>query len=1156
MEHSRVSDDPISVLYVDDEPSLLELGKMYLERADGISVTTAGTPEEAIPMIKDGGFDAIVSDYQMPGMDGIAFLKYIRRTHDEMPFLLYTGKGREDIVIEALNNGADYYVEKVKDPELQFTDLVHKIRLAVSRDRTEQVLRDTYDKLHSSTEQLALYSEELNIREERIIEIEEALLESEQLYETIFANTGSATAIIDEDMTIALANDAFADLAGYSRREIEGRIKWQQFVHPDDRERLERYHWARRCRPGSAPQHYEFRFVDRSGTERVIYMTIGLIPGTYRSVASHTDITELREARDRLSLFGNILDESQNEIYLFRADTLRFVQANRGGQENLGYTMDELLNLTPVDLKPEYTEASFREMIAPLLSGEAEIIRFTTIHRRKDGSEYPVEVHLHLSQVVTPPVFVGIIFDITERLRAEEENRILRHMVDHASCAITIHDFEGRFIYANERTLAMHGYTRDEFMALPLRDLDVPASAAQIEDRFREVREEGEAIFEAEHYRKDGTTLPVLVHLTVAEWGERTVLLSIAEDITGWRVIETALRESRNQLSFALEAANEGLWDWNIPKNEAYFSPRYLQMLGYTAEAFAQTYEAWWEYVHPDDRADLESSIREAVATRGDFHREFRMRRTDGSYLWILARGRVMETDDAGHPVRMVGTHTDISVRKRVEEALRESRDQLEYALDAANECLWEWNMVTGAAAMTRQYPRMLGYAPGEFPDTHAAWWEYMHPDDREGVQAAIDKAVAAKSAYSHEFRMRKKDGSYLWVLARGRVTEWDDAGRPVRMSGTHIDISDRKEIEEALLESRKQLEFAFDAANEGLWDLNLVSHAAFVSTPYVRMLGYAPGEFPTDYTVWGRFVHPKDRMGLESAVCEAIATQEPLSEEFRMQKKDGSYLWVLARGRVMEWDDEGRPIRMVGTNTDISVRKQAEEALRLANRKLHLLSGITRHDILNQAMALNGYLLLALEQNTDRVLNEYLQKMQRAAVSVERTIAFTREYEQLGQNDPKWISLRQAAGDVRYCTDLAVTFSCEGIAVFADPLLEKVFFNLMDNVLRHGQNATAVSISCVSGEDGGLTIVWEDNGEGVADGDKERIFDRKYGKNTGMGLFLAREILSITGIAIRESGNEGEGARFELAVPPGAWKRMDTNEHPPDVALNSAEKR
>ncbi|WAI02445.1 hybrid sensor histidine kinase/response regulator [Methanogenium organophilum] len=887
MKSMQETDGPILVLYVDDEPALLEIGKIYLERADGIHVTTVDNPEDAIRLLVRDKFDAIVSDYQMPGMDGIAFLKYIRRTYGDLPFLLFTGKGREEIVIEALNNGADYYVEKAGLPEPQFADLVHKIRRAVSRCRTDQILRNTYNELRCSSEQLAIYSEELNIREEKIVEMEQALRESEQIYKAIFANTGSATAILEEDMTISLVNAAFAKLAGFSREEIEGCIKWSRFVHPDDRARLEEYHRARRRVSEHVPEHYEFRFLDRFGSERLIYMTIGLIPGTLRSVASHTDITELKEIRSRLSLFGNILDDSLNEIYIFDTTTLRFVHVNRGGRENLGYSMDELRSLTPVDLKPECTDVSFRELVAPLLSGEKDIVCFTTMHRRKDGTEYPIEAHVHLSHVVSPPVFVAVIIDITSRREAEEENQILRRMVDSAPSAITVHDYEGRFIYVNARTLAMHGYMRDEFMALTLDDLDVPASRAWIDTHFQEVRTAGETVFETEHYRKDGSILPLFVHLSVTQWGERTVLLSIAEDITEWRVIEHALRESRKQLSLALDAANDGLWDWNVSDGTAYFSPQYLRMLGYEPEEFATTYDVWWEFVHPDDRDGAESAIREALATQTDYYKEFRMR------------------------------------------------------------------------------------------------------------------------------------------------------------------------------------------------------------------------------------------------------------------KKDGSYLWILARGRVMEMDDMGQPLRMVGTHVDISERKQVEEALRLANRKLQLLSGITRHDILNQAMALDGYLTLAEEMDPAPPLGECLQKMHRAAHSIERTIAFTREYEQLGRNEPNWISLRDAAADLLNCRELSVSFSCDGVAVFADPLLNKVFFNLMDNILRHGKHASAVTVICSLTETGGLAVILEDNGAGVPADLKEKIFEHKFGSNTGMGLFLVREILAITGITIYECGTEGEGARFELVVPPSGWRVVKNAAHP-----------
>ncbi|MDE4908378.1 PAS domain S-box protein [Methanogenium marinum] len=881
MEMSQVSDDPISVLYVDDEPALLEIGKIYLERAEGIRVTTTETPEEAIRLLVRGEFDAIVSDYQMPGMDGILFLKYIRRTYGDLPFLLFTGKGREEIVIEALNNGADYYVEKAGVPEPQFADLVHKIRLAVSRCRTEQVLRSTYNKLQSSSEQLAVYSEELNIREEELYAMKEALRESEQMYEGIFAYTGSATAILEEDMTISLANPAFADISGYSQEEIEGRMKWSSFVHPDDLSRLQEYHRSRRCSPGSAPENYEFKFVDCLGNVRTIYMTIGLIPGTSRSVASHIDITELKEMRDRLTLIGNILDDSLNEIYFFDSNTLRFTQANRGARENLGYSTEELMALTPVDLKPECTDESFRKVIAPLLLGEKDIVSFTTIHRRKDGTEYPVEVHVHLSHVVSPPVFVAMIIDITSRQNLEEETRILRHMVDGAPSAITIHDYDGRFIYANRSTLEMHGNSHDEFISLRLQDIVVPSSPTWFEDNFLEVKEKGEISFEGERRRKDGTIYPVFVHLSQARWGDKAVVLSIAEDTTESRKIVNALRESRIQLGYALDAANEGIWDWDIAREKAYFSPHYLKMLGYEPDEFAITYDAWWNYVHPDDRPVLESIIQETLSVQKDY----------------------------------VG--------------------------------------------------------------------------------------------------------------------------------------------------------------------------------------------------------------------------------EFRMLKKDGSYLWVFARGRVMETDSEGRPLRMVGTHTDISERKQVEEALRLANRKLQLLSGITRHDILNQAMALNGYISLLEEMNPDPALGDYLQKMHQAALLIEQTIAFTREYERIGQNEPKWISLQAVAEDLAMNADLRVMISCEDVEVFADPLITTVFSNLIDNIIRHGGGATDVVVSCAPAESGKFTIAWEDNGIGVPNALKKRIFDRGYGNNTGLGLFYVREILSITGITICECGTEGRGARFELVVPPGGW-RMD----------------
>ena len=224
-----------------------------------------------------------------------------------------------------------------------------------------------------------------------------------------------------------------------------------------------------------------------------------------------------------------------------------------------------------------------------------------------------------------------------------------------------------------------------------------------------------------------------------------------------------------------------------------------------------------------------------------------------------------------------------------------------------------------------------------------------------------------------------------------------------------------------------------------------------------------------------------------------------------------------------------------------IREKRRAEEALRHANKQLNLLSSITRHDILNQLMVLRGYLDLSHEViDNPATLIEYIKKVEKAANTIEHQIRFTKDYQELGVTAPEWQNVNASINKVLSklpMRDVCVDVDPKNPDIFADRLFEKVFYNLIDNALRYG-GAGMKTIRFSSEEsDPGLTIICEDDGVGISAEDKKRLFTRGFGKNTGLGLFLSREILSITGITITENGTPGKGARFEIMVPKGAYR-------------------
>jgi len=226
-------------------------------------------------------------------------------------------------------------------------------------------------------------------------------------------------------------------------------------------------------------------------------------------------------------------------------------------------------------------------------------------------------------------------------------------------------------------------------------------------------------------------------------------------------------------------------------------------------------------------------------------------------------------------------------------------------------------------------------------------------------------------------------------------------------------------------------------------------------------------------------------------------------------------------------------------------VRRNAEAALTAANKKLGLLNSITRHDIINQLMVLRGFLQQSLKIATDDQPRRFILKELEAAERINRQILFTKEYQDIGIQAPAWQNVAHVIHKAQQTGGtIIITLGSEldTLEILADRLLEKVFFNLVDNAVRHGgEKLSSIRFSARETETA-LLIFCEDNGCGIPLDEKDHIFEQGYGKNTGYGLFLIREILSITGITIRETGVPCEGARFEILVPSGYFRKAKTS--------------
>lgn len=1157
-----------SILYVDDEPDLLEIGKIFIEQTGGFTVVTMESAEEALKSSAIGSCDAIVSDYLMPGMDGIDFLRQVRETLGDIPFILFTGRGREEVMIEAINNGADFYLQKGGDPTAQFAELTHKLRQAIRWRHAE---------------------EEKSITEKKFSEV-------------FFKSPILSSIVSLDDGIYRDVNTAFLENSGYAREEVIGRAfrDLPLFADPGDLEKV-----VRAAREGKEIRNLEMGLRTKSGEIRQMLLSQDILQtGDDRLVFSQAiDITGRKQAQDELraateqitaseeelrdqyeelaksertsreseAKFRAFFEKSHDPLILSTRDGI--ADCNEEAIRLFGYTSrDEFLHLDVSDISPHVqpdgqisADSRGNHIDRAIREGKDH---FEWVHRRKDGSTFPAEQFLSAFTLEDRSIILASVRDISPRKEAEDELRFayeqltasneelnsqyeeimaseqrlreseerFRMLLETLQDAVLILDFTGTYLYAN--TAALHfaglpdstqpaGYSIGKF----LDPSSVPQAAADLE----QVRTTGGPVTGEYRIRTVTDELRWVegTGVKISYLGNDADLVTL-RDTTERRKAEEAIKES--ELKYRTIFENTGTATILIEEDTtiSLANSGFEHLSGYPRKEI-ENKKKWTDFVVREDLDRMIALHRERRKQGPSVlrHYEFRFRQRSGAIRSIY-----ITVDMIPGTTRSIASMQDITERKQAEEKLVAANNEYTNLLNQIQDVYYRSDKDGRLIRASRSLTELLGYVDlNEIIGRDIAGTCYFHP---EGRKPLLDALAKNGKVTEFEITLRHRNGTPV-LAATSTHYYYDKDGTILGVEGTIRDITERRKTENALLESRRQLENAMDLARVASWEYDVATREfIFTDRLYALMATTAEKQkgmrMSSDRFIQ-RFVHPDDTERFRDSLRETVAATDARYSskmDFRLMRSDGEIRTLNARYGVI-MGAGGTVARMYGAVQDVTESEIMEQAVREANRKLNLLNSITRHDMVNQLTLLKGYAQLAEMKKPDQAITDFLVKIKSAATMIERQLAFTKTYQELGIKAPAWFDLRHIV-DSTGRKEARFSKTCDATEIFADPMIEKVFYNLFDNAIRHGKKVTEIAIQCERGA-GELIISVEDNGCGVPAREKEKIFEKGYGKNTGFGLFLAKEILLLTGITIRETGIPGEGARFEMHVPRGMYR-------------------
>ncbi|MEW6613490.1 MAG: PAS domain S-box protein [Pseudomonadota bacterium] len=520
------------------------------------------------------------------------------------------------------------------------------------------------------------------------------------------------------------------------------------------------------------------------------------------------DITELKRAEDLSSRLGRILDDSVNEIYVFDAASLRFIQVNRGALRNLGYSAAEMARKTVLDLKP-MTLAEFEALAEPLHSGRQNQVLFESEHRRKDGSRYPVEVRLHLSTAEKPPVFVAIVQDISERRQAEDALRQAMLIIENSPAVIFQWKAEpGWPVEYVSSNVARFGYRAEGFLSggLGYAAIIHPDDLARIQAEVAEKTQASSPTFSQVYRICTGTggVRWVEDYTTIEQDadGQVTHYQGVILDITERKQAENALREREEQFRATFDQAAVGIAHVAPSGQWLLVNDRFCEILGYERGELLQ--RSWMDVTYPEDvEDDLEHLGRILGNQVQHYTKRKRYIQKNGTPIWVNLTLSLVRTP-AGEPKYFITVIEDITQTKQAEEELKKANEFREKVLESATNAIFALDLGGYFTLLNRRASEISGYAADELIGQPFA--KLFSPETLGAVQEQINRTTGrGEEIRNYEVELTRKDGSKRMISFS--VVPLAEDGRVIGSVGTAEDITERKQAEEEVRRLNAELE-------------------------------------------------------------------------------------------------------------------------------------------------------------------------------------------------------------------------------------------------------------------------------------------------------------------------------------------------------------